>query len=126
PWRPAMTLSTKPISPVDTCPSTSGRARVTVASSSWPKRRSGREEEDMGMRREAAAVPEALAPGFAGWLCYPPVRPATRRARHPPAGLRQLLHAAAGRVLHQCGQHAHNPVRSFAHAVEEVFESFWH
>ena len=31
-----------------------------------------------------------------------------------------------GEYCHHCGQHAHNPVRSFAHAVEEVFESFWH
>src|SRR5690606_18403130 len=31
-----------------------------------------------------------------------------------------------GEFCHQCGQHAHNPVRSFVHAVEEVFESFWH
>jgi hypothetical protein len=31
-----------------------------------------------------------------------------------------------GAFCHHCGQGAHNPVRSFAHAVEEVFESFWH
>ena len=31
-----------------------------------------------------------------------------------------------GHYCHLCGQSAHNPVRSFAHAVEEVFESFWH
>lgn len=31
-----------------------------------------------------------------------------------------------GEYCHLCGQHAHSPVRSFAHAVEEVFESFWH
>jgi len=31
-----------------------------------------------------------------------------------------------GHYCHACGQSAHNPVRSFAHAVEEVFESFWH
>ncbi len=31
-----------------------------------------------------------------------------------------------GDYCHACGQHAHSPVRSFAHAVEEVFESFWH
>src|SRR5690606_39244399 len=127
PWRPAMTLSTKPIRPVDTWPSTSGRASVAVASSSWPKRRSGWEEEDMGMRREAAVVPGALAPGSAGWLCYPHPAAATTpcpkaiRATAPTA--RPPLH---GEYCHLCGQHAHNPVRSFAHAVEEVFESFWH
>lgn len=31
-----------------------------------------------------------------------------------------------GPHCHICGQHAHNPLRSFAHAVEDVFESFWH
>lgn len=31
-----------------------------------------------------------------------------------------------GPFCHRCGQAAHSPVRSFAHAVEEVFESFWH
>jgi hypothetical protein len=32
----------------------------------------------------------------------------------------------AGHYCHGCGQSSHNPVRSFGHAVEEVFESFWH
>ncbi|MBD9469208.1 DUF3667 domain-containing protein [Pseudoxanthomonas sp. PXM01] len=31
-----------------------------------------------------------------------------------------------GGYCHVCGQNAHNPLRSFGHAVEEVFESFWH
>jgi len=31
-----------------------------------------------------------------------------------------------GEYCHGCGQSSHNPVRSFGHAVEEVFESFWH
>lgn len=31
-----------------------------------------------------------------------------------------------GSYCHVCGQHAHNPLRSFKHAVEDVFESFWH
>ncbi|MGH8089325.1 MAG: DUF3667 domain-containing protein, partial [Stenotrophomonas sp.] len=31
-----------------------------------------------------------------------------------------------GDFCHHCGQSAHSPVRSFGHAVEEVFESFWH
>jgi hypothetical protein len=31
-----------------------------------------------------------------------------------------------GPFCHSCGQTAHSPVRSFAHALEEVFESFWH
>jgi hypothetical protein len=31
-----------------------------------------------------------------------------------------------GTFCHVCGQHAHNPLRHFGHAVEDVFESFWH
>lgn len=34
--------------------------------------------------------------------------------------------ALAGEYCHQCGQYAHNPLSSFRHAVEDVFESFWH
>ncbi len=31
-----------------------------------------------------------------------------------------------GHYCHQCGQTAHNPLRHVGHAIEEVFESFWH
>ena len=31
-----------------------------------------------------------------------------------------------GHYCHVCGQRVHNPLRNFRHAVEEVFESFWH
>lgn len=31
-----------------------------------------------------------------------------------------------GPYCHVCGQHGHDPLRSVAHAVEDVFESFWH
>lgn len=31
-----------------------------------------------------------------------------------------------GEFCHQCGQSIHNPVRHAGHALEEVFESFWH
>jgi len=31
-----------------------------------------------------------------------------------------------GHYCHGCGQSAHNPLKNFGHAVEEVFESFWH
>lgn len=34
--------------------------------------------------------------------------------------------ALQGDFCHHCGQSAHSPVRSFGHAIEEVFESFWH
>ncbi|HZH42587.1 MAG TPA: DUF3667 domain-containing protein [Lysobacter sp.] len=31
-----------------------------------------------------------------------------------------------GEYCHACGQSAHNPLRSLRHAIEDVFESFWH
>jgi hypothetical protein len=31
-----------------------------------------------------------------------------------------------GKYCHACGQNVHSPVQSFLHALEEVFESFWH
>ena len=31
-----------------------------------------------------------------------------------------------GEFCHRCGQSIHNPVRHASHAIEEVFESFWH
>lgn len=31
-----------------------------------------------------------------------------------------------GEFCYQCGQSAHNPLRHVGHAIEEVFESFWH
>ena len=34
--------------------------------------------------------------------------------------------ALQGGYCHVCGQRAHNPLRNFRHAVEEVFESLWH
>lgn len=43
-----------------------------------------------------------------------------------PTACENCQTALQGHYCHACGQSAHNPVRSFAHAVEEVFESFWH
>ena len=34
--------------------------------------------------------------------------------------------ALQGHYCHVCGQRAHNPLRHFTHALEEVLESFWH
>ncbi|HYM85811.1 MAG TPA: DUF3667 domain-containing protein [Pseudoxanthomonas sp.] len=34
--------------------------------------------------------------------------------------------ALQGEFCHQCGQSIHSPVRHAGHAIEEVFESFWH
>ena len=34
--------------------------------------------------------------------------------------------ALQGHHCHVCGQRAHNPLRHFTHALEEVLESFWH
>lgn len=43
-----------------------------------------------------------------------------------PAACENCSTPLQGDFCHECGQSAHSPVRSFGHAVEEVFESFWH
>lgn len=43
-----------------------------------------------------------------------------------PAACENCAAPLQGLYCHACGQAAHSPVRSFAHAVEDVFESFWH
>ncbi|MEA9557128.1 DUF3667 domain-containing protein [Xanthomonas nasturtii] len=43
-----------------------------------------------------------------------------------PSDCENCSTALQGAFCHACGQSAHSPVRSVAHAVEEVFESFWH
>lgn len=43
-----------------------------------------------------------------------------------PAACENCSTPLQGRYCHQCGQTAHNPLRHFGHAVEDVFESFWH
>ncbi len=45
---------------------------------------------------------------------------------HAPSRCDNCETPLVGNYCHVCGQHAHNPLRSFAHAVEDVFESFWH
>src|SRR5690606_223137 len=53
PWRPAMTLSTKPIRPVAKWPATSGAARTAVARTSRRKRA---RSANRGMRREGKRI----------------------------------------------------------------------
>lgn len=43
-----------------------------------------------------------------------------------PSDCENCSTALQGAFCHACGQSAHSPVRSVTHAVEEVFESFWH
>jgi Protein of unknown function (DUF3667) len=51
----------------------------------------------------------------------------TDQATHaPPARCENCATALIGGYCHVCGQRTHNPLRHFGHAVEEVFESFWH
>ena len=44
-------------------------------------------------------------------------------ARVACANCQPPLHGA---YCHHCGQAAHNPLKSLAHAIEDVYESFWH
>ncbi|WP_024888741.1 DUF3667 domain-containing protein [Luteimonas huabeiensis] len=49
------------------------------------------------------------------------------RAGHAaPAACENCGTRLQGGYCHLCGQSAHNPLRHVGHAVEEVFESFWH
>ena len=61
-------------------------------------------------------------------LCaFPALAPALMSASASHlAACENCTAALHGDFCHQCGQSAHSPVRSFGHAVEEVFESFWH
>ena len=47
-------------------------------------------------------------------------------AHAPPAACENCASALIGVYCHVCGQHAHSPLHHFGHALEEVFESFWH
>ena len=43
-----------------------------------------------------------------------------------PAHCENCAAPLQGEFCHQCGQSIHNPIRHAGHAIEEVFESFWH
>jgi hypothetical protein len=47
-------------------------------------------------------------------------------AQHAPAQCENCGAPLHGHYCHDCGQSIHNPTRHFGHALEEVFESFWH
>lgn len=44
----------------------------------------------------------------------------------PAATCENCAAPLAGRYCAQCGQSRHNPLKHLGHAIEEVFESFWH
>ena len=48
------------------------------------------------------------------------------QAHAAPAACENCGSVLQGSYCHVCGQHAHSPLHNFGHAVEEVFESFWH
>jgi hypothetical protein len=45
---------------------------------------------------------------------------------HHPANCENCNAVLAGPFCHACGQPGHNPNKHLGHAIEEVFESFWH
>lgn len=47
-------------------------------------------------------------------------------AHAAPANCENCATPLQGPYCHACGQSLHSPTRHFGHAVEEVFESFWH
>lgn len=48
------------------------------------------------------------------------------QAHAAPSACENCGSVLQGHYCHVCGQHAHSPLRNFGHAIEEVFESFWH
>ncbi len=48
------------------------------------------------------------------------------QAHAAPAACENCGSVLQGHYCHVCGQHAHSPLHNFGHALEEVFESFWH
>lgn len=58
-----------------------------------------------------------------------PIEPITATMPHDgphPDNCENCQTALQGPYCHECGQHGHNPLKSFRHAIEDVFESFWH
>ncbi|MBS0226791.1 MAG: DUF3667 domain-containing protein [Proteobacteria bacterium] len=58
-----------------------------------------------------------------------PIEPITATMSHDgphPQYCENCTTALQGPYCHACGQHGHNPLKSFKHAIEDVFESFWH
>ncbi len=55
-----------------------------------------------------------------------PVEPTAAAPRAHGQACENCGSVLRGSWCHVCGQHAHNPLKSFQHAVEDVFESFWH
>ncbi len=58
-----------------------------------------------------------------------PIEPITATMSHDgphPSHCENCKTALQGAYCHECGQHGHNPLKSFRHAIEDVFESFWH
>ena len=55
----------------------------------------------------------------------PPALPVAD-AHAAPAACENCATPLHGHYCHACGQSTHSPVRHVGHAIEEVFESFWH
>ncbi len=51
---------------------------------------------------------------------------AVDQAAHAHGTCENCSTALHGHYCHACGQSAHNPLKHVGHAIEEVFESFWH
>lgn len=47
-------------------------------------------------------------------------------AEHAPANCENCGTPLRGHYCYECGQSVHSPTRHFGHAIEEIFESFWH
>src|SRR5690606_15565708 len=145
PWRPAITLSTKPISPVARWPATSGAASAAVERTS-PRRRAGGAGGDMGgIRRrgdpprrsrsrwrrvggdrilgDAPVSPHPSPAGPASMSTAPdPAAPAL--PPEPPRGdCANCGTPLLGEHCYACGQPVKGLVRHFSSLVGDVFDS---
>jgi hypothetical protein len=50
----------------------------------------------------------------------------TEPDNHAPVACENCASVLQGHYCHVCSQRAHSPLHHFGHAIEEVFESFWH
>jgi hypothetical protein len=78
-------------------------------------------------RQPVCPISSAHAGCQHGWPDFPVLAAVTTSTDpHHPAACENCHTPLEGQFCHACGQSSHNPNKHLAHAVEEVFESFWH
>src|SRR5690606_29989602 len=102
PWWPAITLSTKPISPVERWPSTSGPARIPVRRTSVERRGDG--------RAAIAIASEAVGRGGMWGVARSAVQPLPQPVAQAAGLQRGQLAAQLGAVLRRAALDQHRQI----------------